>query len=334
MYKVIYSEDLSETADSIETIPNSNNLFTCGTYQLVESETSNEKSSSHRVGTLKLYEIDENDVVQNLQNITQNAILDMKWKPNNSNENILTVADSCGRALYYNLNEKHLEEKAILEIDSESLCLSTDWSKFSTQVAYSMSSGEIIIVEYSNSSPVILNKWKGHSLEAWIVATDGENLLYTGADDCLLKQWDKRMGFDRATFTSKQHTMGVCSVQAHKHQPHIFVSGSYDETICIWDHRVLKRPLNEISVGGGVWRLKWRPYSNMLLAACMHDGFKVVQYNDSLNESSMICHYDEHNSLAYGTDWINVGDDLESIKGSLLASCSFYDKLLTVWRVT
>lgn len=276
---VVYSEVLAETADSIESVPDSN-LFTCGTYQLVSPDSNSEKSSNVRVGSLKLYELlvdDDVISVYTLQNISLNAILDMKWKLDNGNS-ILTIADSNGCAIFYDLKDKKLIHKTSLEIDSNSLCLSTDWFQSSTKAAYSMSSGEIVLVDYSQSMPIITDKWKGHSLEAWIVAADAEseNLIYTGADDCLLKLWDKRMGLTRPSFTSKYHSMGVCSIQSNKHKPNIFTSGSYDESICIWDNRSMKKPLSDISVGGGVWRLKWHFESNLLLAACMHDVFIVV----------------------------------------------------------
>ena len=39
----------------------------------------------------------------------------------------------------------------------------------------------------------------------------------------------------------------------------------------------MSKPLNDIDIGGGIWRLKWEPGSgNRLLAACMHNGFHVL----------------------------------------------------------
>ena len=341
---MLYSEILSETADSIEALPC--NMFSCGTYQLLEnSDSSIEKSSSTRVGTLKLYEIEnghEKLLVKEVQQIKMNAILDMKWHTDVNNTSILTVADSCGNALYYMLKERQLHKLASIEIDANSLCLSTDWCKTENaeKSVYSLSSGDISLVQYSESDPVIVNTWKGHSLEAWIVACDhdNENLFYSGADDCLLKLWDLRMGFDKACFTSKHHLMGVCSLQSYQFQEHIFSSGSYDETIVLWDNRSMRKPLSEIKTGGGVWRLKWHPKcKNLLLAACMHDGYKIIKFDDGLVHADIVCSYEAHDSLAYGSDWccntVESDDIDEVLKKSVIASCSFYDKLMTVWKI-
>lgn len=65
----------------------------------------------------------------------------------------------------------------------------------------------------------------------------------------------------------------------------MFVSGSYDERVRVWDNRNLSRPICThigAPVGGGVWRLKWHPHTpGVLLGACMHGGariFSVCQY--------------------------------------------------------
>ncbi|XP_065670826.1 diphthine methyltransferase homolog isoform X1 [Hydra vulgaris] len=332
--KLLYHEVLDETADCIESL--TSNMFVCGTYQLVENE-------SKRIGTIKLYELDKQqdkiDVIT-CNEVSTNAVLDMKWF---YRENVLSVADSSGNALFYLLKNKKLTLQSSLQIDSDSLCLSTDWCKTSNPdtSVFSLSNGELALVKYFGSSnPVLLNKWKAHSLEAWIVAFDNfnSNLFYSGADDCMLKLWDSRAGFHKALITNKEFTMGVCSLQSHKFKENIFAVGSYDEHCTVWDNRYIKTPIVKTNLGGGVWRIKWHPnYDNILLTACMHNGFKIVQYTDELNSSTVIHSYNRHSSLAYGIDWLLDYCDCSKLVlkdlSAVIASCSFYDKLLTIWEM-
>lgn len=44
----------------------------------------------------------------------------------------------------------------------------------------------------------------------------------------------------------------------------------------------MRQPTAEAHVGGGIWRVKFEPWSgDQILAACMHNGFKVLNYNNS-----------------------------------------------------
>lgn len=100
--------------------------------------------------------------------------------------------------------------------------------------------------------------------------------------------------------------------------------------LSLWDQRNLKNPLQELSVGGGVWRIKWNPLKDDLVAlACMHGGFKIVD----LHRNEIVGSYTGHESLAYGIDWY-PGTDIGTRPGTwkgLLASCSFYDHCLQMW---
>jgi diphthine methyl ester acylhydrolase len=65
----------------------------------------------------------------------------------------------------------------------------------------------------------------------------------------------------------------------------------------------------------------------------MHDGFKVLSFGDVLEGDDaweVKSRFDEHQSLAYGVDWSFAEPDGGG--QSLIASCSFYDHLLNVWR--
>jgi diphthine methyl ester acylhydrolase len=115
---------------------------------------------------------------------------------------------------------------------------------------------------------------------------------------------------------------------------------SYDASVRLFDMRNPTLPIVSTEVGGGVWRVKWHPTSSRkddLLVACMHDGFKILHYNDaegaanSNNATSTITNrFNDHESLAYGVDWsfAEAGKDDKT----LIGSCSFYDHLLHVWR--
>ena len=336
--EIIYEETLEQTADSIEAL--SQDVFACATYQLLERES--EEVQAERTGSVMMYIIEDDHVVKRLQTLKTNAILDMKWHRTGS-QKMLTTADSKGEVHFYSEKENMLVEKALLVVDENVLCLSADWYRNTDnpeKVAYSMSSGDLALVQLVESEPVVVKTWKAHSLEAWIIACDYANsdVFYSGADDCLLKIWDLRTGVERACITSKRHSMGVCSIQAHPTREHIFCSGSYDELVYVWDNRTMKCPISEIATGGGVWRLKWHPHGkDQLLAACMHNGYKVIGYNNGgLNNPAIELSYEKHKSLAYGVDWClglsqtNNGS-CKSTAG-LIASCSFYDNLLTVWK--
>lgn len=115
---------------------------------------------------------------------------------------------------------------------------------------------------------------------------------------------------------------------------------SYNDTVYLFDARNPLKPLSQTNVGGGAWRVKWHPSAqrkNDLLVACMHDGCKVLRFDmngggDAMHvvsgEAEVIRRLDEHESMAYGADWsyANTGEE------SIIASCSFYDHKLCLWR--
>ena len=63
----------------------------------------------------------------------------------------------------------------------------------------------------------------------------------------------------------------------------------------------------------------------------MHDGFKVLSCDTSAEQPCVVNidkRFDEHESLAYGADWLRTGTD----RHTLIASCSFYDHKLCIWN--
>ena len=129
----------------------------------------------------------------------------------------------------------------------------------------------------------------------------------------------------------KSHSAGVCCIVSSPFQPHMVMTGSYDERARFWDIRQGARPLavGDVGTGGGVWRLKWHPSDpNLLLAACMHGGFTIIEANGAEGSVKVVERYPHQQTLAYGAGWCaEVGHDGSSVA----ATASFYDRLLHIW---
>lgn len=141
-------------------------------------------------------------------------------------------------------------------------------------------------------------------------------------------------------------------------------TGSYDEHARLWDTRNISRPMStaqvrschdqlatryaqmqslvlkleaspqtrcaceQVGTGGGTWRVKWHPTQpHLLAAACMHAGFVVLRADPTLGSLQVHEHYAHQRSLGYGVDWSRA----HLPAGGLVASCSFYDRLLHLW---
>lgn len=198
-------------------------------------------------------------------------------------------------------------------------------------------------------------EWQAHSLETWCATFDpGQpHLVYSGSDDCSFKGWDLRQEQPSPVFVnSKSHGAGVCIVSPHPSRTQLLATGSYDECIRLWDARNMARPLvaAERAAGGGVWRLKWHPADpHLLLAACMYGGFAVARCATAFDSVEVVETYVAHGSIAYGADWFQgaqlpawaaeraaaaaggAGRVEDGCGRSMVATCSFYDKLLHVW---
>lgn len=105
---------------------------------------------------------------------------------------------------------------------------------------------------------------------------------------------------------------------------------SYDAHLRLFDVRSPARPLLELELPGGIWRTRWHPSPERrgdILNACMHGGFAVVRLADGAGEGEITHTFP--GTLGYGADWSR----LPSVNGeSTVATCSFYDHVMNVWR--
>ncbi|XP_006900733.1 PREDICTED: diphthamide biosynthesis protein 7 [Elephantulus edwardii] len=339
--QLLQTVDTGFTADSVEWCPldGRRHLLACGTYQLRKPEESKvwgphehgvdlDGKSPLRLGRVYLYSLSE-DLASPLVEVQRRdmaAILDMKWcHVPVAGHTLLGLADASGSIQLLHLvgSEKSvysLQPFCSLTLEEQSLALSLDWSsRKSTRasgqpvnIICSDSRGQLHLLAVGEAEPGLqaLGTWQAHQFEAWVAAFDcwHTETVYSGGDDGLLKGWDIRTQCRSPLFTSERHSMGVCSIQSSPHHEHILATGSYDEHILLWDTRLMTRPLADTPVQGGVWRLKWHPlHPHLLLAACMHGGFRVLNCQKVTEEQQDTCtimvSHTKQNSLTYGADW-------------------------------
>ncbi|KAF9668411.1 hypothetical protein SADUNF_Sadunf14G0000700 [Salix dunnii] len=331
---------LDGNADAVEFCMHEpyHNVLAAATYTLQEGDMPS------RTGSISLFDVNANlgrfELFYRVETV---GIFDLKWSPVVGNVGpMLAQADADGHLRVHGLEccsnggDSLSLREIVGEKISSSMCLCVDWNPSTTSISVGLSDGSVSVVSFSESQLDVIQEWKAHDFELWAASFDihQPQLVYTGSDDCKFSCWDLRDGPSNLVFqNSKVHKMGVCCIAKSPRDPNILITGSYDEYLRLWDVRSISKPVNETSVclGGGVWRVKHHPYvPGVVLAACMHNGFAVVKIDEEKGE--VMETYTKHGSLAYGADW-QRGNLSQKVKqySSVVATCSFYDRLLQIW---
>ncbi|KAI3430181.1 WD_REPEATS_REGION domain-containing protein [Psidium guajava] len=310
---------LDGNTDAVEFCPHYsyNHVLAAATYTLQEGD------NPSRSGSVVLFNVNAGSGQLDLLHCLESTgIFDIKWSPVEANigRPLLAQADSDGYVKVHGLESSldGLEEKGLVlregtnEKISSSMCLCLDWNPSATSIAVGLSDGSVSLLSRSETKLEIEQEWKAHDFEI-----------------C----WDVRDCPSKLVFrNSKEHRMGVCCITKSISDPNVVLTGSYDEHIRVWDIRSISKPVNQSSVclGGGVWRIKQHPHvPGLVLAACMHNGFALVDLRGE--EIKIVETYNRHSSLAYGVDWQKGGSIEGRRENMVIATCSFYDRLLRIW---
>jgi WD40 repeat protein len=211
------------------------------------------------------------------------------------------------------------------------------------------------------------DSWAAHNIftspaEVWSAtfAHDGDrNMILSCGDEGALKFWDVRSTNRPMQVIKNQFEAGVTCASHHPRHEHLVACGSYDETMALFDVRFMsQKPLcHSAKLGGGIWRIKWHPVSDdRLLVGAMHGGCRVLRiqgWNDiddgeayqeqttggvTVEESSsphismkVTKKFTEHESMAYGADWLVCPHPTRNGYFEAAASCSFYDNAVYLW---
>ena len=335
------SFDTEYSACSVEV---KGDLIATGTYQVVKvndevDKEEEESPETKRLGRVYLHRVkrdeDEKLSVDEVCRRETQAVLDMKWAP--GRDRILAVADAGGQLTVYRTGSDE-EIELILEgvcKTTPGLALSLDWAANGELVVVSDSKGEVVVVRMAEGGMEEERRLAGHTYEAWTAAfsrTD-QNIIFSGGDDCVFNMWDLRVDEVKPTKrNSREHNMGVTTILGDSVREGKVLTGSYDEKVRCWDFRNFKCPIWEVGVGGGVWRIKQR--GSRMLVGAMHDGFKVLEEEPGGGGCRVVAEYKEHESLAYGADWVEEsGSGVNGCAWQTAATCSFYDHTMKVWSI-
>lgn len=321
-------------ADSVETCPEQASIFAVGSYALQAADS---VENRRREGSVTLMESNPEDgSLEVCQTVTcQGGVLDLKWR---GNDLISTESEGFVRLLRRGDGEdgKSVTELWSGRVDAKEKTLrGADFASSTINLSASFCcDGERVALSHDDCSVSVWkcgpggleneSWWRAHDGEVWIVAcsqTDA-NVLWTGADDCVLRGWDTRTSPQKATFSAARFDMGVTTMQ-HVGD-HIWAVGSYDEKLRLFDDRRPQRAVTESArLGGGVWRVKHSRAQGAFALACMRGGFSIVEH-ESLKTLHTYTGLHESEALAYGVDWLP--------QNGLVACCSFYDARLSTFQ--
>ena len=324
-----HSHNTKYTACSVECCqhPEHGNLVAVGTYQL-------NQETGHREGQTELGVVtttDSESVSYESHSIldTCSGVLDMKWSRHE--KPLLAAAKANGKVDIYDISlddsgKCHLKLKHEEEITS-GLCLALEWSRDNEKLVVTDSLGHVTVIRVTRDGCSTQANINGHGFEAWTACfpcKGSTDIFYSGGDDCKLNCYDLRASEGAPVRgNSRSHAMGVTSMVSVSDEVTV-LTGSYDENLRRWDTRNMRSELDTWPLGGGLWRLRPKPgEEDRLLVAAMHDGFKVVDIGE---EGRILRENRGHESLAYGADWV-----VDTKSHCVVASCSFYDRLFTIW---
>ncbi|KAL1958944.1 hypothetical protein VTO42DRAFT_3497 [Malbranchea cinnamomea] len=255
--------------------------------------------------------------------------------------------------------------------------------------AVSFSGGQVSVFHTNGASNELIREsmseiqFPGSSIEVWYVAFNQTNpkgrglpSLFSGDDFSQVREFvfpgllnssddedeNASSPYQKFNDRGKHHGAGVTAILPlfTDESSTVLLTGSYDGYIRVYRLNMRGQVLEELDLGGGVWRLKLikttrkqamssdppspKGLDYYILASCMHAGTRILKLShtyasDSSHEQwtfEVLTQFTEHESMNYASDFRIQLDNGITTDGTLLlcVSSSFYDKRVCVWNAT
>lgn len=313
------------------------------------------------------YKIDDNNQIEvnikscvNNSNLGDNSIDDFKYK-----ELSYGILDFKKDDYYYTANsngtigifKENLEMKNEILIDNlnENLvnCLEIYKDKNNKAVLYGMNNGQIGLLDLEKLE-VKYHK-KCHEYGVWALKQIDENLFLSGADDNLIVLNDIRIS--KICGEYKEHSAGITHLNFLFDSKFDILTGSYDESISIFDLRFFNKSKHRKKIDVSIWDIKQikktlkennnEQYS--IIMTSIYDGVNLYEINNPFGGDNFkitpIYKFEEHQKIVYGID-IYEPDKCNLLKETnidtrireklnkdvIISTCSLYDNLICYWN--
>jgi len=260
------------------------------------------------------------------------GILDFKQVPNlqmiESKKDLIYTANSDGSISLFSNNPYSITLQSNILINKEN-CTNVLDAYESKSLAIGLNNGEYALFDLETNKITTLSS-KVHEYGIWAIKMISSNELLTGADDNTILLHDLRE--KKAGGSYKEHTAGITHINRLLNKEYEYVTGSYDESVSIFDVRNMKKSLFRKKLDVSVWDVKQVQYKEggsekcLLAMSSIYEGLNIYDFNVSEYDLNLRFEFKEHESIVYGIDTYLASDNR-----LLITSCSLYDNLISYW---